>query len=62
MVRRALDALDPDAGSILFIERRRQSRLGRAVRAGHLSKSFLSLDEGYDNPIKSRHMFAAAGW
>jgi hydrogenase nickel incorporation protein HypB len=62
MVRRALDALDPEPGSILFIENVGNLVCPALFDLGELSKVVvISVTEGDDKPIKYPHMFAAAG-
>lgn len=61
MVRRALDALDPEPGSLLFIE-----NVGNLVCPAlfdlgeHAMVVVISVTEGADKPLKYPHMFAAA--
>jgi hydrogenase nickel incorporation protein HypB len=62
MVRRALEALDPEPGSILFIENVGNLVCPALFDLGELSKVVvISVTEGDDKPIKYPHMFAAAG-
>lgn len=62
MVRRALEALDPDPGTLLFIE-----NVGNLVCPAlfdlgeHGKVVVISVTEGTDKPLKYPHMFAAAG-
>ncbi|OCB49774.1 hydrogenase nickel incorporation protein HypB [Mycolicibacterium porcinum] len=61
MVRRALGALDPDPGTVLFIE-----NVGNLVCPAlfdlgeHCKIVVTSVTEGSDKPLKYPHMFAAA--
>jgi hydrogenase nickel incorporation protein HypB len=61
MVRRALDALDPEPGTLLFIE-----NVGNLVCPAlfdlgeHAMVVVVSVTEGADKPLKYPHMFAAA--
>ena len=61
MVHRALDALDPEPGSLLFIE-----NVGNLVCPAlfdlgeHRKVVVISVTEGADKPLKYPHMFAAA--
>jgi hydrogenase nickel incorporation protein HypB len=62
MVRRAVDALDPEPGSILFIENVGNLVCPALFDLGEISKVVvISVTEGDDKPIKYPHMFAAAG-
>jgi hydrogenase nickel incorporation protein HypB len=62
MVRRALEALDPEPGSLLFIENVGNLVCPALFDLGELSKVVvISVTEGDDKPIKYPHMFAAAG-
>jgi hydrogenase nickel incorporation protein HypB len=61
MVRRALETLDPDRGSLLFVE-----NVGNLVCPAlfdlgeHGKVVVISVTEGTDKPLKYPHMFAAA--
>ncbi|MGE2713535.1 hydrogenase nickel incorporation protein HypB [Mycolicibacterium litorale] len=62
MVRRALDALDPGPGSLLFIENVGNLVCPALFDLGEHSKVVVvSVTEGADKPRKYPHMFAAAG-
>jgi hydrogenase nickel incorporation protein HypB len=62
MVRRALDALDPEPGSLLFIENVGNLVCPALFDLGEQSKVVvISVTEGADKPLKYPHMFAAAG-
>jgi hydrogenase nickel incorporation protein HypB len=62
MVRRALDALDPEPASILFIENVGNLVCPAMFDLGEHSKVVvISVTEGTDKPLKYPHMFAAAG-
>jgi hydrogenase nickel incorporation protein HypB len=62
MVRRALDALDPEPGSVLFIENVGNLVCPALFDLGERSKVVvISVTEGDDKPLKYPHMFAAAG-
>ncbi|MCB0950296.1 MAG: hydrogenase nickel incorporation protein HypB [Mycobacterium sp.] len=62
MVRRALDALDPEPGSLLFIENVGNLVCPAMFDLGESSKVVvISVTEGSDKPLKYPHMFAAAG-
>ena len=62
MVRRALDALDPDRGTLLFIENVGNLVCPAMFDLGEHSKVVvISVTEGADKPLKYPHMFAAAG-
>ena len=62
MVRRALDALDPEPDSILFIENVGNLVCPALFDLGEHSKVVvISVTEGADKPLKYPHMFAAAG-
>ncbi len=62
MVRRALEALDPEPGSILFIENVGNLVCPALFDLGEHSKVVvISVTEGDDKPLKYPHMFAAAG-
>jgi hydrogenase nickel incorporation protein HypB len=61
MVRRALDTLDPDPGSLLFIENVGNLVCPALFDLGEHSKLVvISVTEGVDKPLKYPHMFAAA--
>jgi hydrogenase nickel incorporation protein HypB len=61
MVQRAIDALDPEPGSLLFIE-----NVGNLVCPAlfdigeHAKVVIISVTEGHDKPLKYPHMFSAA--
>ncbi|MDA4109816.1 hydrogenase nickel incorporation protein HypB [Mycolicibacterium holsaticum] len=62
MVRRALDTLDPEPESILFIENVGNLVCPALFDLGEHSKVVvISVTEGTDKPLKYPHMFAAAG-
>ena len=62
MVRRALDTLDPEPGSLLFIENVGNLVCPALFDLGEHSKVVvISVTEGADKPLKYPHMFAAAG-
>jgi hydrogenase nickel incorporation protein HypB len=62
MVRRALDALDPAPGSLLFIENVGNLVCPALFDLGEQTKVVvISVTEGDDKPRKYPHMFAAAG-
>jgi hydrogenase nickel incorporation protein HypB len=62
MVHRALHALDPAAGSLLFIENVGNLVCPALFDLGEQSKVVvISVTEGADKPLKYPHMFAAAG-
>jgi hydrogenase nickel incorporation protein HypB len=62
MVRRALDVLDPEPDSILFIENVGNLVCPALFDLGEQSKVVVvSVTEGADKPLKYPHMFAAAG-
>ena len=62
MVHRALHALDPAAGSLLFIENVGNLVCPALFDLGEHSKVVvISVTEGADKPLKYPHMFAAAG-
>jgi hydrogenase nickel incorporation protein HypB len=62
MVRRALEALDPEPDSILFIENVGNLVCPALFDLGEHSKVVvISVTEGDDKPLKYPHMFAAAG-
>jgi hydrogenase nickel incorporation protein HypB len=62
MVRRALQALDPEPASLLFIENVGNLVCPALFDLGEHSKIVvISVTEGADKPLKYPHMFAAAG-
>ncbi len=62
MVRRALNALDPEPDSLLFIENVGNLVCPALFDLGEHSKVVvISVTEGADKPLKYPHMFAAAG-
>jgi hydrogenase nickel incorporation protein HypB len=62
MVRRALEALDPEPDSLLFIENVGNLVCPALFDLGEHSKVVVvSVTEGTDKPLKYPHMFAAAG-
>ena len=62
MVHRALHALDPESGSLLFIENVGNLVCPALFDLGEHSKVVvISVTEGADKPLKYPHMFAAAG-
>ncbi|ODQ94859.1 hydrogenase nickel incorporation protein HypB [Mycolicibacterium holsaticum] len=62
MVRRALQTLDPERESILFIENVGNLVCPALFDLGEHSKVVvISVTEGTDKPLKYPHMFAAAG-
>jgi hydrogenase nickel incorporation protein HypB len=62
MVHRALHALDPASGSLLFIENVGNLVCPALFDLGEQSKVVvISVTEGADKPLKYPHMFAAAG-
>lgn len=62
MVRRALQALDPEPGSVLFIENVGNLVCPALFDLGEHSKVVvISVTEGADKPLKYPHMFAVAG-
>jgi hydrogenase nickel incorporation protein HypB len=62
MVRRALQALDPQPASLLFIENVGNLVCPALFDLGEKSKVVvISVTEGADKPLKYPHMFAAAG-
>ncbi|MDO3636617.1 hydrogenase nickel incorporation protein HypB [Mycolicibacterium arseniciresistens] len=62
MVRRALEALHPDRGTLLFIENVGNLVCPAMFDLGEHSKVLvISVTEGADKPLKYPHMFAAAG-
>ncbi len=62
MVHRALHALEPEPGSLLFIENVGNLVCPALFDLGEHSKVVvISVTEGTDKPLKYPHMFAAAG-
>jgi hydrogenase nickel incorporation protein HypB len=62
MVHRALHALEPQSGSLLFIENVGNLVCPALFDLGEHSKVVvISVTEGADKPLKYPHMFAAAG-
>ncbi len=62
MVERALRVLEPDSGSLLFIENVGNLVCPALFDLGEHSKVVvISVTEGTDKPLKYPHMFAAAG-
>ncbi|KUI40693.1 hydrogenase nickel incorporation protein HypB [Mycobacterium sp. GA-1199] len=62
MVQRALETLDPEPGSLLFIENVGNLVCPALFDLGERSKVVvISVTEGDDKPLKYPHMFAAAG-
>lgn len=62
MVHRAIDALDPSPGSLLFIENVGNLVCPALFDLGEYQKVVvISVTEGTDKPLKYPHMFAAAG-
>jgi hydrogenase nickel incorporation protein HypB len=62
MVHRALHALEPEAGSVLFIENVGNLVCPALFDLGEKCKVVvISVTEGADKPLKYPHMFAAAG-
>ncbi len=62
MVHRALHALEPEPGSLLFIENVGNLVCPALFDLGEHSKVVvISVTEGHDKPLKYPHMFAAAG-
>lgn len=62
MVHRALHALEPESGSLLFIENVGNLVCPALFDLGERSKVVvISVTEGADKPLKYPHMFAAAG-
>lgn len=62
MVHRALHELDPEPGSVLFIENVGNLVCPALFDLGEHSKVvIISVTEGDDKPLKYPHMFAAAG-
>jgi hydrogenase nickel incorporation protein HypB len=61
MLRRGLDALDPPAGSLLFVENVGNLVCPALFDLGETAKVVvISVTEGDDKPLKYPHMFAAA--
>ncbi|WP_063043143.1 hydrogenase nickel incorporation protein HypB [Nocardia pseudovaccinii] len=61
MMRRALDALDPAPGSLLFVENVGNLVCPALFDLGEAGKVvIISVTEGTDKPLKYPHMFAAA--
>jgi hydrogenase nickel incorporation protein HypB len=62
MVHRALHALEPESGSVVFIENVGNLVCPALFDLGERSKVVvISVTEGADKPLKYPHMFAAAG-
>ncbi|BBY43079.1 hydrogenase nickel incorporation protein HypB [Mycolicibacterium celeriflavum] len=62
MVHRALQTLDPEPGSLLFVENVGNLVCPALFDLGERSKVVvISVTEGDDKPLKYPHMFAAAG-
>jgi hydrogenase nickel incorporation protein HypB len=62
MTRRALDTLQPDEGSLLFIENVGNLVCPALFDLGEETKVVvISVTEGADKPLKYPHMFAASG-
>ena len=62
MIDRALNTLEPDSGSLLFIENVGNLVCPALFDLGEHSKIVvISVTEGTDKPLKYPHMFAAAG-
>ncbi len=62
MIERALHTLEPDSGSLLFIENVGNLVCPALFDLGEHSKVVvISVTEGTDKPLKYPHMFAAAG-
>lgn len=62
MTRRALDALDPRPGTLLFVENVGNLVCPALFDLGERNKVvIISVTEGTDKPLKYPHMFAAAG-
>ena len=62
MIERALHTLEPDSGSLLFIENVGNLVCPALFDLGENSKIVvISVTEGTDKPLKYPHMFAAAG-
>ena len=61
MVQRALDALDPELGSLVFIENVGNLVCPALFDIGEQAKVvIISVTEGDDKPLKYPHMFSAA--
>ena len=61
MVQRAIDALDPATGSLLFIENVGNLVCPALFDIGEQAKVvIISVTEGHDKPLKYPHMFSAA--
>ncbi|MGY4103070.1 hydrogenase nickel incorporation protein HypB [Nocardia sp. R16R-3T] len=61
MMRRALDALEPEPGSLLFVENVGNLVCPALFDLGEAGKVvIISVTEGTDKPLKYPHMFAAA--
>jgi hydrogenase nickel incorporation protein HypB len=61
MVQRAIDALDPEPGSLLFIENVGNLVCPALFDIGEQAKVvIISVTEGHDKPLKYPHMFSAA--
>jgi hydrogenase nickel incorporation protein HypB len=61
MVQRAIEALDPEAGSLLFIENVGNLVCPALFDIGEQAKVvIISVTEGHDKPLKYPHMFSAA--
>ena len=61
MVQRAIEALDPEPGSLLFIENVGNLVCPALFDIGEQAKVvIISVTEGHDKPLKYPHMFAAA--
>ena len=61
MVQRAIDALDPETGSLLFIENVGNLVCPALFDIGEQAKVvIISVTEGHDKPLKYPHMFSAA--
>jgi hydrogenase nickel incorporation protein HypB len=62
MMRRALETLDPEPGSLLFVENVGNLVCPALFDLGEQTKVVvISVTEGADKPLKYPHMFAAAG-
>ncbi|HWJ53559.1 MAG TPA: hydrogenase nickel incorporation protein HypB [Propionibacteriaceae bacterium] len=61
MVQRAIEALDPEPGSLLFIENVGNLVCPALFDIGEQAKVvIISVTEGHDKPLKYPHMFSAA--
>jgi hydrogenase nickel incorporation protein HypB len=61
MVQRAIEALDPETGSLLFIENVGNLVCPALFDIGEQAKVvIISVTEGHDKPLKYPHMFSAA--